>query len=261
MIRLKISSKPIELHCSLLIDFDVSSILNCATTGGSSGHGKYSSTDEAKLKSEFLSKLKNATIEDFNFGQLTDPDRWNKIPKGEYRTANGAFFTLLWEYNRRAKKAGKPTIGKQDIIDFIKKAATSPANIRFDVEQFSTTASNPTGNDSQPAAIIKAPIGLLLQGKDLGILGANTEDRLQNLGDETDMYIKIAFRDTLSRDANGDLTVVEEGIQPISIHRDADSKLTKPGKNKPDPHDTAWDTNEIPEKAIAQGPKRYFEDY
>jgi len=257
MIRLQIQSKPVQLFCSLNLDLSFINSLNCATTGGGSGHQVYDQATEQKLRTEFINKIRNATLADFNFGQLTDPDRWNKYAKGNYRTANSAFFTLLYRYNQLAKKEGKPTIEKEDIVDFIKNAVST--NNRFSIEEL-TAGPKVTGNDNQPVVVIKAPIEDLLKGKDLGILGATTADRLRDLGDETEMYIKLVFRDTKSRDKNGNLTVVEEGIQPISFHRDADSKITNPDPNDPQVRDKAWDTDEIPEDVIIRGPKEYFKD-
>ena len=78
------------------------------------------------------------------------------------------------------------------------------------------------------------------------------------LGPETNMYIKVAFQPTYSRDESGKLTVLEEGIQPISFHRDADSKNTTPDPDNPDVKDEAWDTDYIPEKLVTRAPKEYF---
>lgn len=259
MLKLMIEPTPITFCCSLFVDSGLLTALNCATTGKSGGHIKYDEETEKKLINEFQNKISNATMADFNFRHLTDPDDWNKIPKGDYRTANGAFFTLLYRYNQLAKKAGKPTITTQDIVNFIKDAATRHNSLV--VKGLTAKPGHETGNDNIPVVEIKAPISQLLKGKDLGILGATTEERLQKIGPETDMYIKIAFRPTKSRDAAGDLSVIEEGIQPLSFHRDADSQNTST-----DPDDSAinkakrkaWDTNYISPDISTRAPKEYF---
>lgn len=257
MIKLRTTSDRMTLYCSLTVDTDFMSALNCATTGRKSGHTVIKGKDEQKFLAQFRQKLQNATVDDFNFRQLTDPDSWNQYAKGSYRTANGAFFTLLYRYNQLAEREGKPTITEDDIVDFIKDAANN--KIKISVERLSANPRYPTGNDKAVVVIMKAPISNLLKGKDLGILDENTSRRLRTLGPETDMYIKVAFQPTHSRDAAGKLTVLEEGIQPISFHRDADSKNTKPDPNKPHPKDRAWDSDYIiSDDLIAQGPKEFF---
>ena len=259
MLKLMIEPKPIAFYCSMFIDDALLTELNCATTGKSGGHIKYDEETEQKLLDEFQRKIAKATIQDFNFRHLTDPDDWNKIPKGDYRTANGAFFTLLYRYNQIAKREGKPTITTEDIVEFIKEAATKHSSLV--VKGLTAKPGHPTGNDGIPVVEIKAPISQLLKGKDLGILGATTEERLQKIGPETDMYIKIAFQPTKSRDTKGNLSVIEEGIQPLSFHRDADSQNTST-----DPDDSAvnkakrkaWDTNYISKDISTRAPKEYF---
>lgn len=256
MLRIRTISPRMTLYCSLTVDVDFMTALNCATTGAGSGHTVYTGQDEQKLLTQFRQKLQNATVDDFNFRQLTDPDAWNQYAKGSYRTANGAFFTLLYRYNQLAEREGKPTITEDDIVEFIKDAANN--HLKISVEKLSANPAYPTGNDNVPVVIMKAPISQLLKGKDLGVLGENTAKRLKAIGPETDMYIKVAFQPTHSRDAAGNLTVLEEGIQPLSFHRDADSKNTKPNPNKPNVKDKAWDTDYIPEKLVTQAPKEYF---
>lgn len=256
MLRLRTYSTKMVLYCALSVDTRFIQALNCATTGKSSKHKVYKGTAKQKLLTQFRQMLQNATVDDFNFKHLTDPDAWNQYSKGSYRTANGAFFTLLYRYNQLAEQEGKPTIGEDDIVEFIKDAANN--NIRISVEQLSSNPDHATGNDGVPVVVMKAPISQLLKGKDLGILGENTKRRVQELGPETDMYIKVAFQPTRSRDEAGNLTVLEEGIQPLSFHRDADSKNTKPDPRKPDPKDKAWDTDYIPESLSTRAPKEYF---
>ena len=146
-------------------------------------------------------------------------------------------------------------VKEDDIVEFIKDAANN--HLKLSVEKLTANPAYPTGNDNVPVVIMKAPISQLLKGKDLGVLGENTADRLKALGPETDMYIKVAFQPTRSRDADGNLSVLEEGIQPLSFHRDADSKNTKPNPKKP-LKDEAWDTNYIPEELVTRAPKEYF---
>lgn len=257
MLRIRTISPRMTLYCSLTVDADFLIALNCATTGAGSGHFVYTGQDEQRLLTQFRQTLQNATVDDFNFRQLTDPDAWNRYAKGSYRTANGAFFTLLYRYNQLAEREGKPTITEDDIVEFIKDAANN--HISLSVEKLSANPRYPTGNDNIPVVIMKAPISQLLRGKDLGILGENTAARLRALGPETDMYIKVAFQPTHSRDADGNLTVLEEGIQPLSFHRDADSKNTRPEPNRPNIKDEAWDTDFIPEELLTQAPKAYFQ--
>lgn len=257
MLRIRTISPRMTLYCSLTVDADFLIALNCATTGAGSGHFVYTGQDEQRLLTQFRQTLQNATVDDFNFRQLTDPDAWNRYAKGSYRTANGAFFTLLYRYNQLAEREGKPTITEDDIVEFIKDAANN--HISLSVEKLSANPRYPTGNDNIPVVIMKAPISQLLRGKDLGILGENTAARLRALGPETDMYIKVAFQPTHSRDADGNLSVLEEGIQPLSFHRDADSKNTRPAPNRPNIKDEAWDTDFIPEELLTQAPKAYFQ--
>lgn len=259
MLKVHLKPEPIVLFCTINLGGWFLTRLNSATTGDKSGHKKFSKEEEDKLKAEFLKILNNADKNDFNFRQLTNPDDWNKVSRGQRRTANSAFFTLLTEYNRRAKAAGKPTITTDDIIRFIKKAANGQ-NSLFTIEELTVDKDTkfPTGNDFQPCAIIKAPLGLLLEGKDRDILDVTTTDRLMaDSNDATTMYMKILFRPTFSRDADEELTVVEEGIQPLSFHRDADSKNTHP---QGDIKDKAWDDDykELPKKMINKGARRYF---
>lgn len=256
MLRIRTISPRMTLYCSLTINADFMTALNCATTGGSSGHEIYKGEKAEKVLTQFREVLRNATVDDFNFKQLTDPDAWNQYAKGSYRTANGAFFTLLYRYNQLAEREGKPTITEDDIVEFIKDAADNP--LKISVERLSSNDKYPTGNDKAVVVIMKAPIRQLLKGKDLGILGTTTAERLKVLGPETNMYIKVAFQPTYSRDAAGELTVLEEGIQPISFHRDADSKNTAPKPENPDVKDEAWDTDYIPENLVTRAPKEYF---
>lgn len=260
MLRLVTIPKQVCLFCTIRIDSELFQKLNCATTGEKSGHRKIVGEEKEKWIEVLRKQLQNATIDDFNFKQLTNPEEWHRWVKSPRRSANAAFFTLLYRYNQIAKQKNKPTIDAEDIVQFIKDAADNPKSL--EIEQLIKREDGyEHGNDKIVTAIIKAPIDDLLKGKDLGILGATTEKRLEEAGPETDMYIKLALEPTHSRDSlGGDFTVLQEGIQPISFHRDADSKNTKPDPEKPSVRDEAWDSGEIPEELLIQAPGRYFKE-
>lgn len=250
MLRLKIA-EPIVLSCMLMLDNStlMRMSLDCATNGMRTNHKFYRGAKEMRAKQELEKALRNADVDDFNFSHILDPNSFNLADGGisdkTYRTANNAFFTLITQYNEEAKKQGKETIELEDIVDFIKSL---PAKSTF-YEAFTMEPSrNPTGNDYVTCYQLKAPLGAFLRSKmDLGILDKDTADRIA-AGSSTDMYVKLIIaptmrRGTIKNDEGEDeeVYVIESGIQPISIHRDADSANTKPRNNV---KDTSWDMEE-----------------
>lgn len=262
MLKLRTYRASIDLFCSLPVTDELLQVLNCATTGAPANHLPVDPATKARLLQRFETALLNAKPEDFNFRQLTDPDEWNQRPKGDIRTPNGAFFTLLYEYNLEAERAGKPIINGNDLIRFLKTC------VRHQVEppeiiHFNRDSRYPTGNDFIYVLQVKAPLSWLLQGKDEGILRENELFRSLKLGTETDVYVKVAFDPTYRRDENGNLTILEDGIQPLSIHRDADSKNTNPNPQKPSLKDVSWDTDRyhVSPKLMSKATKAWFKKY
>jgi len=240
--------------------------LDCATNGMRTNHKFYRGAEEKKAKRELEQALRNADVDDFNFSHILDPNAFNLSDGGisnkTYRTANNAFFTLITQYNEEAKKQGKETIELEDIVDFIKSL---PANSTT-YEAFTMEPSrNPTGNDYVTCYQLKAPLGAFLRSKmDLGILDKDTADRIR-AGSSNDMYVKLIIAPTMRRgtvkNENGEdeeVYVIESGIQPISIHRDADSANTTPRNNV---KDKSWDMEEgLTPDDLKDATHRYLKD-
>lgn len=262
MLRVRLKPNPLMLFCSIRVPVNFFVDLNCATTGKDGDHPTIDPATEQSYRSRFEQALTNAKPEDFNFRHLTNPDDWNKFPKGDIRTANGAFFTLLYQYNKEAEKEGKPIIDGDDLIAFLKRCVRDKLKTTK-INQMTARAETPTGNDNVYVMEVKAPLKSLLQGKDTGILATNSLLREMKLGPETDIYVKVAFDPTYRRDKDGNLTILEEGIQPLSIHRDADSKITKPDPNDPDVKDEAWDTDkyDVDPKLMSKSADMWFRKY
>lgn len=250
MLRLGIV-KPMVLSCMLMLDSNTLGkiSLDCATNGMRTNHKFYRGAEERRAKRELEQALRNADVDDFNFSHILDPNAFNLSDGGisnkTYRTANNAFFTLITQYNEEARKQGKETIELEDIVDFIKSLpARSTTYEAFTMEP----SRNPTGNDYVTCYQLKAPLGVFLRSKmDLGILDKDTADRIR-AGSSTDMYVKLIIAPTMRRDTvknedgeDEEVYVIESGIQPISIHRDADSANTTPRNNV---KDSAWDIEE-----------------
>ena len=122
MLRLVTIPKQVCLFCTIKIDSELFQKLNCATTGEKSGHIPILGDEKEKWVEVLREQLQNATVDDFNFKQLTNPEEWHRWVKSPRRSANAAFFTLLYRYNQLAKQKNKPTIDVEDIIQFIKES-------------------------------------------------------------------------------------------------------------------------------------------
>lgn len=263
MLKIPVIPKRLDLFCTLIVTDEMMQALNCATTGKPPSHIKVSYQDQVRLRRQFESALLNAKPEQFNFRHLTDPDEWNQRGKGDIRTANGAFFTLLYEYNKEAEREGKPIIDGDDLIAFLKRCVKDKKK-QTAIKQLGGNPDYPTGNDFLYVMEVKAPIESLLQGKDIGILEKNEYWRKLAFGPETDLYVKVAFDPTYRRDSDGNLTILEDGIQPLSLHRDADSKNTFPVADEPAFKDKSWDQNywtHIDPKLLSSAPKAWFKKY
>lgn len=267
MLRLGIA-KPIVLSCMLMLNTQALGrmSLDCATNGMRTNHKFYRGAEEKKAKRELEEALRNADVDDFNFSHILDPNSFNLNDGGisdkTYRTANNAFFTLITQYNEEARKQGKETIELEDIVEFIKAL---PANSTT-YEAFTMEPSrNPTGNDYVTCYQLKAPLGAFLRSKmDLGILDKDTADRIK-AGSSNDMYVKLIIAPTMRRgtvkNENGEdeeVYVIESGIQPVSIHRDADSANTSPRNNV---KDKSWDMEEgLTPDDLKDATHRYLKD-
>lgn len=270
MLRLKIA-EPIVLSCMLMVKSTTLGGLNldCATTGKPTNHKFYRGAKERQAKRELEQALKEADVDDFNFSHILDPNSFNLkdggISSKTYRTANNAFFTLISRYNEEARKQGKDTIELEDIVEFIKSLPTSGATYRYVAYPMKHLEENPTGNDYATCYELKAPLGSFLKSRmDLGILDKDTADRIK-AGSSNDMYVKLIITPTLRRGTikneegeDEEVYVVETGIQPLSIHRDADSANTKPtGKVK----DSSWDREEgLTPDDLKDATHRYIKD-